>query len=234
MHQPQYILRKNGDELAETEMPPSQERPQAGLVRLGARFDSVQDAVDHAKKLLEGFDPEQEEVVFSIANEDDYLLAVVNNCRIRGTFYKQRWNDNDYAVDMGEEEFDATNAILLMDLDELQALEDNDDSTDYIGKDFIDWDGPHYVTIVMSILGYFGVESLREITEEALVFARAFANAQPAREVPIQVALQATLLLQPGVDLEETLENLRFSLRSEIPGVRSDVTYAKVTKPAQA
>lgn len=87
---------------------------------------------------------------------------------IRGTFTKQAWNDRNYAVDLGVEDFDATAHVLAMSLDDIQALKDNDESTDEIGRAHVGHDGPYYVVITEAIARFFEVEMLQDITEDML------------------------------------------------------------------
>lgn len=76
--------------------------------------------------------------------------------RIRGRFFKQAWNDNDYAVPLGEVGFEATDHIMEMDWDEFRDIEDNDSSSDEIGLAHVLHEGPHEVQIVEGIAQYLG------------------------------------------------------------------------------
>lgn len=89
-----------------------------------------------------------------------------------GIFHKQAWDDNDYAVNLGSQSFNATRHVLNLSLDAIRALKDNEESTDDIGQRFVEHNGPHYVEIVDSVMEYFGVGSLAEITQEMLDKAR--------------------------------------------------------------
>jgi hypothetical protein len=64
--------------------------------------------------------------------------------QIIGTFLKQRWTGikSDRAEPYGTVKFDATQAILKRDLDFLHALQDGDETSDEIGLECVDWDGP--------------------------------------------------------------------------------------------
>lgn len=97
-----------------------------------------------------------------------------NQKRITGIFTKQTWGGrkgND-ALFFGEEEFDATEAVLKLPHEELIALQDNDVNTDVIGINIVGWEGPCEVCIVDSVIAFFGVGSIEDVTPEMLEQAR--------------------------------------------------------------
>jgi hypothetical protein len=94
--------------------------------------------------------------------------------RIWGVFTKQVWGGrkgND-AIYIGTEEFDATFEVLKLTAPELSELQDGHESSDFIGREKVEWDGPCEVRLVDSVKDYFGVESLEDITAEMLNKAR--------------------------------------------------------------
>ena len=94
--------------------------------------------------------------------------------RIIGSFTKQKWGGRkgDDAIWIGEEAFDATETILRMRLSEIVALEDQAETTDSVGQAHVQWNDPHYVTIVGAICQFFDVEELDSITETMLAEKR--------------------------------------------------------------
>lgn len=165
---------------------------------------------------------EAEVSTFTVENLSGYLLAVVTNRCITGELNKQSWggrNNND-ALFVGREEFDATAAILTMPYTELQKLQDHDDSSDDIARSHIDWPGPCYVNIVDSVLAYFGVNSIEEITFEAHEFARVRANVQPATEEVLNLAITVRVSVKPGANINDFVKNLDYSVVSKTPGIR--------------
>lgn len=95
--------------------------------------------------------------------------------RIVGTFTKQTWGGRkgDDALYCGEEQFDATNAVLELPHAALIELQDGHENTDEIGRSIVDWVGPCEVRLVGSIEAYFGVASLEDVTPKMLSDSRA-------------------------------------------------------------
>lgn len=164
-----------------------------------------------------------EAATFTVENKDGYLLASVTNRRIVGTFQRQRWSGpkQDLAIPEGEkEDFDATDAVLLLSLEELQRLADHDTSSDALGLRFIRWDGPCEVAVVEAICDYFGVGELSDITEEALAFARQEANPQPPVEEVVTLSIRVKIRRMPTASQEDFVNNLEYFVESCTPGVR--------------
>ena len=159
---------------------------------------------------------------FVVEDAEGHAVAVLTNRRIEGSFTKQAWGgrkDND-AIFVGSEQFDATDAVLLMPHAELMELEDNQDSTDSLGREHVNWDGPCEVTVVSSVCEYFGVETLRGITAEALAFARERAAPERATVETITLAVQVTVRILPGANRhrETFVDSLSCSITSSIEG----------------
>lgn len=165
---------------------------------------------------------EAEVATFTVENLSGYLLAVVTNRCITGEINKQAWGGrkNNDAVFIGREEFDATAAILTMPYAELQKLQDHDESSDEVGRSHIEWPGPCYVNIVDSVLAYFGVNSIEEITAEAHEFARTRANVQPATEEVLNLAITVRVSVKPGANINDFVKNLDYTIVSKTPGIR--------------
>lgn len=180
------------------------------ILQDGGEYDTLKDlphAVELAEELLGGVMPEQLST-FTVVDEDGALKASVTNRRIIGTFFKQHWRDDNEPVDIGRVEFDATDAILLMTLVDLHALEDRDDSTDAIGGNHVQWAGPFEVEIVESICLYFGVDDLCAITDEALTYARGRANPAPWGESVEVLTVRVRIRRAPGVSVAEAISAL--------------------------
>lgn len=141
--------------------------------------------------------------------------------QIIGHMTKQQWGGRkgDDAILVGEEEFDATNAILLMPHGELIELQDSDDSTDQIGRDHVQWDGPCEVRIVDSICEYFGVEDLRELSVDAFEKAKELAKPKAPKTQSIALVIKVDVQSIDGASINEFIENLDYSVRSNTPGV---------------
>lgn len=195
-----HVIYKNGNRVTET--------------------GGLSEATAMCEKLLAEL-PAGELATFTVQSEDGLLLAAISNRRIVGTFYKQRWGGrkNDNAITEGQEEFDATNAVLLLDHDELVELEDNADTTDPLGTEHVDWAGPHYVNIVDSILEYFGVPDLEDITPEALEFVRARVRPQKATVKTLTLSIKVDVRVAPGADVSKLIENLDYTVTSKAPGI---------------
>lgn len=141
--------------------------------------------------------------------------------RIVGTFTKQVWTGPkaDRAMNVGEEEFDATDAVLLMEHDRLMELDDDDESSDEIGRAHVDWDGPFHVQITDSICRYFGVEEVSDVTPEMLELARQQANPQEPVDKVIDLRVRLTVRATPGADVREYVNGLKCSFSGHAAGV---------------
>lgn len=181
---------------------------------------------------------DHEASTFSVINEKGLVVASISNRKIIGNFYKQEWSGhrNDVAVTVGNEAFDATNAILLLPYSRLIELEDNNENTDELGKSFIDWDGPHHVQITSSICEYFGVDSIDEITEDNFNFVKSRTQVlEPISEiVTLQIRVQVNRM--PGAELQDFLDNLDYDITSQTTGVvvsKTEIVESNIQEVAQ-
>jgi hypothetical protein len=130
-------------------------------------YDNLSRAIQEARDQLAKV-PKGELATFVVVNEDDYALFAATNRRIIGKFEKQLIGYRDTTFSVSVQEFDATDFVLRMDLKRLSEVQDESDSSDAIGLEFVDWDGPFDVVIDESICAFFGVGSIEEITPELL------------------------------------------------------------------
>lgn len=198
----------------------------------GGYYDDVKglgSAIELAEELLGGV-PEGQDATFSVESKEGLLMAAVSNRRITGRFIQQQWGGRkgDDAIFVGEEEFDATDDILLMEHERLAELDDNDESSDEIGRAHVDWAGPCEVRLVDSVCAYFGVNSLEDITPAALAYARNRANPQEAETTEVTLNIQLKLRVSPGASVDEFRQNLDYSVTSNTTGVT--VSYAKLVE----
>lgn len=182
--------------------------------------DALDEAICLAEVLLGGVQG-SEESTFSVHDSDGNLKASVTNRRIIGTFYKQRWGGwkEDQAISCGEEEFDATNAVLLLEPNQVAELASMYELTDTIGRDHVEWDGPCDVYLDEAVCAFFGVGDLEEITPEALAFARSRHNPKPLEEHTLAVSVKIHLRVAPGVNVGDFLTNMSMHVRSQTPGI---------------
>lgn len=195
----------------------------------GMRHDtreSLDEAIGLAEKMMDSISQGEEitcrqEATVTVENEDGCLLAAVTNRRIVGSFTKQQWGGRkgDDAIYIGEETFDATDAVLLMAHDDLVKVKDCDESSDNIGRKFVDWNGPCYVSIEDNICDYFGAYSIDDITPEALAYARARANPQKPVEEVVTLTIKVKVRVMPGASKQEFIENLNYSVTSNTAGI---------------
>lgn len=189
----------------------------------GCKYDGLpelQTAIDLAEELLGGV-AEGELTTFTVESENGTVLAAVSNRRIIGTITKQRWGGrkDDEAINCGEEDFDATDAILLLPYSDLVELEDNSEETDSIGTNHVSWDGPHSVSITDSICHFFGVTDVEDITEENLSFVRNRMKPQPSTEETITLTVNIKLRVSPAASVTAFIDNLDYSFKSNTVGV---------------
>ncbi|MFK4705543.1 hypothetical protein ABIC83_002382 [Roseateles asaccharophilus] len=143
--------------------------------------------------------------------------------RITGLFQRQTWGGRkqDMAIDEGPaEEFDATDAVLLLDRDDLVELEDCSENSDQLGREHVaGWDGkPCSVYLVDSVLAFFGVSDLEDVTEEMLQAARETYKPQPPNTVSVVLSVKVKIRLKAGVTADEVIENLDYAVLSGTAG----------------
>ncbi len=183
-------------------------------------FPLLHEATSTIEGLI-GLVEEGYESTFTVEDANGRVLASITNRRIIGRITKQSWGGRkgDDAIFVAEEDFDATDAILLMDYDDLIKIEDNDESSDSIGTDHVSWSGPHEVRITDSICAFFGVNEIDEITRENFEYVRAERNPQASTEVVMNVTSEIRLRVAPGVSVESIAANLEIVITSQTPGI---------------
>lgn len=92
----------------------------------------------------------------------------VGEPRIVGTFFRQAWDADDRLIDLNSEDFDATEEILGMSLEDIQNLKDNHVDTDDIGARHVTHNGPFTVRITDNIATFFEAGTLADITQDML------------------------------------------------------------------
>jgi len=99
-------------------------------------------------------------------------VQVVDDRRVIAHFQPQAWV-HDTAMDIdGACDLDVTDRVLALSAEVIHQLEDNDYPSDELVYGLTDHVGPHYVSVKESILEFFGVDRLVDITEEILVEKR--------------------------------------------------------------
>lgn len=167
-----------------------------------------------------------EPTTFTIEGQCGMTVSVITNRRISGTFTKQVWGgrEGDEAIFVEEIEFDATDAVLRMSLDEIQSLNDNSESTDELGRKHVQWQGPCEVKVIDSMLDFFGVDNINRLTEDALRYARNRLNpVKPIKKtVTLTVEVEVSLFAKDERERTELLEdffhNLDYSVLSNTVG----------------
>lgn len=165
--------------------------------------------------------PESEKATFAIYDEEGAFTTSRSNRRIEGVFYKQEWGGrkNDLALLVGEETFDATDAVLNLCYQDFQALQDGDETSDEIGRAHVDWSGPCEVQIVDSVCEYFGVQSLKSITEDAFNDIKAYAHPNEIVRESLTVTLKIEVDRASNARMEDFVNNMVVNVRSMTPGV---------------
>lgn len=183
------------------------------------QFADVNTAADLAETFLDSSGDEV--TTFTVENDAGEVFASVTNRRIVGTFSKQQWGGrkNDVAFACGEEEFDATDAILLMEHGDLIEMEDCSEQSDEVGRSHVDWSGPCSVHITGSICQFFGVSDVEEITPQNLAFVRNRLNPKPVDTQTITLSVKVVLSVAAGTDVNEFIENMDYSIVSKTVGI---------------
>lgn len=185
-----------------------------------ATVGNLEEAISLAETLLGGVQ-EGEETTFTVHDGQGRLMAAVTNRRIIGTFHKQRWGGwkNDQAISCGDQRFDATDAVLLLEPNQIVELASMYELTDAIGRDHVEWDGPFDVYLDEAVCAFFGVGDLEDITPEALAFARSRNNPKPLEEHTLEVPVKIHLRVAPGVSVEDFITNMSMRVLSQTPGI---------------
>ena len=131
-----------------------------------ATVGNLEEAISLAETLLGGVQ-EGEETTFTVHDGQGRLMAAVTNRRIIGTFHKQRWGGwkNDQAISCGDQRFDATDAVLLLEPNQIVELASMYELNDSIGRDHVEWDGPFDVYLDEAVCAFFGVCQCRFKTD---------------------------------------------------------------------
>lgn len=106
--------------------------------------------------------------------------------QIRGRFDRQIWF-NDNALSLGDVNFNATGQVLALSVKDIKKLRDCHESSDRLGQANVEHDGPCSVYIEQSILDFFHLDSINEITPALLSGARAWYKRQPLRTFNVRV-----------------------------------------------
>ncbi len=113
-----------------------------------------------------------------VADNSNYIVLR----RVIARFQPQAWvNDTAMNID-GVCDLDVTDRLLAMPLKHIHLLEDDDYPSDELVHGLTDHVGPHYVEVKDSILEFFAVERLADITEKILVEQRLHYAAQSSSE----------------------------------------------------
>jgi hypothetical protein len=189
--------------------------------QFSATNDTFEAGVSGAEQLL-SFHAPGSDITYAIVDEADRLLASVTNRRILGTYVKQVWGGRkgDDAIDVGEVEFDATDYVLKMSHEDLQALEDQSDSSDEVGEAHVEWDDAHYVNIEDSICAYFGVATLDAITPEALHFASKRAKALAVREEVLTLSVKVRIRVTGNANVDDFVRHTTCAMLSRTEGIK--------------
>jgi len=126
---------------------------------------------------------EKEFVFFVREQESRRIVASLTEDRIIGKFIKREWvGENLYPC--WQEVFDATDFILRMHLPDIHKAHDYKPIAAAIGRAHIKMDGLddlYEVLIEDQIATFFGIDSIADLTQENLDFARARAGIRQAK-----------------------------------------------------
>lgn len=152
------------------------------------------------------------------------IIASISTNRIIGTYIKQQWGGrkNDNALTVEEVEFDGTDHILLMSLEEIHELWDSSEESDAIGMQHVSWNGPCEVTITQSICAYFGVTDVKEIHAENFAYVRNRVNPQKAQEIDITLMVKMKVRVVSGAIApiaQSFTDTLQCTFAQTTPGV---------------
>ena len=180
---------------------------------------------------------------FTVVDDSGQVVAVITNRRIVGEFTKQQWcgRKDDLAMFVEDVEFDATDAVLTMTLEEIQMLEDGSENTDELGRGHVQHDGPCEVAVVESILAFFGVDELHKLTDDALRYARNRLNPREVVEAAVELTIKVVVRMpkpetaeERAAMIESFVDNLDYSVLSNSVGVTVKNTEITASCDSQA
>ena len=197
-----------------------------------SELDDLDQAIGLVEVLLGGT---SEDTTFTVEDDCGEVVASITNRRIIGQFVKQAWGGRkgDDAIFVEEVEFDATSAVLNMPFNEFNALEDNDITSDVVGKSLVDWKGPFEVKLVDQVCAYFGVEEIGQITPTQLFYARTRSCPQIEKVVTLTIRVKVKLPKLESEDetndlLSSFADDLDYEVRSNTVGV--EVVSTEITE----
>jgi hypothetical protein len=188
--------------------------------------ENLDEILATAEVLLGGCDTP---TTFTVFDDEEKAIAVFTNRRITGTFTKQVWGGRkgDDAIFVEDVDFDATDLLLsTYELSEIQEMKDHDTSSDELGIMLVQWSGPHEVTVVESMLEFFGVERLTDLSESGLSHVKSLLNPRPVAEQTVTLTIKVKIAMAEPEDEQEHAdmltaftENLDYSVISNTVGV---------------
>lgn len=186
---------------------------------------NAEHAIDLAKEWFDAIEHSAAEPgahTIGVENEEGKVIFSLTQRRIECEFLKQTWGGRkgDTAIEVGTETLDVTDYVLSLPYDRFVAIEDNDESSDEIGRAHTDWKGPCEATVKDSVLDYFGVFSLDDVTPEALAHAReaALSTAPSHEDEVLDVTLQVKV--RKDGDAQVSSDAFDCSVRANAPGLR--------------
>lgn len=185
-------------------------------------LDRLSEACGVAEGLLSAVaDP----TTFIVVDKVGRICASYTNRRIMGTFIKKGWVPAAPGASAGvlevqdEDEFDATDAVLLLPVESLMSLCDGDAVAEAIGNQHIEWGGPSEVKLVEQVCLFFGIDDMSELTPELVTFVRQAYNPQPLVEEVVELTVRVKVKRAPYATVSQFVENLDYMVASQTPGV---------------
>lgn len=143
------------------------------------------------------------------------IAAAVEN-RIVARVVLMAWGgrNGDDAIFVEEKEVDVTDAVLLLEHDLIVKLEDASDQSDELGFTHVDHSGPLEVYVTNSILTFFNVDALEDITVDALGTARERLNLKRPKTVRTIIEVEVITEILPGFDTKTAFDDLSIKVQS--------------------
>lgn len=195
-------------------------------------------AIELAKDWLVSLDYRAEDTTMhtiGVENEKGKVIFSLTQRRIECEFLKQTWGGRkgDTAIEVGSETLDVTDYVLSLPYERFIAIEDNDESSDEVGRAHTDWGGPCEAMVKDSILAYFGVDELTDVSLEGLAHAREFAlkKASAQEDEVFEITLQVKV--RKSGDIQVSSDTLDCSVRANAPGLRIQDISIVSCEPAE-
>lgn len=183
-------------------------------------WDTLSGAVAAMRLAYEEHMSEEPEtpVTFTVVSESGQALDFLTNRRIMAVVHRQQWvgPKEDRLLDLERPAtVDATTLVLNLDWESFKAIEDYQDSSDFIKEELVEHDGPFDVEVVNSVHEFFGST---EISFDAFQRAKEMLKPKSSKTKTLVLTVRLEVAVQDGIDEDEIVDELDYTFTSGTDG----------------